>query len=268
MAHPENSKQINLIRQYISDVGAVVNGLEIIPRDKFTYAFDSIALEVLSKSFALAEACLILLDAGSPDEAYGLSRSLVECAINLRYLTQDLAKLDERTDAFKNHELAEKRYWLHYALEQSVGKPEEQDIKDYAKQLGITPDTKAATLPWSGVRGFVWQVMAGDHPLDGPAPKAKVPAYAVDYHQTSSYVHCSQPALDNYFPKEGAPFSISPSSGDYDQPSQKVLFIAVVYLHSSICYALYGLGVDRPAGIGTLFQEVLSKMDTVKRLHS
>jgi hypothetical protein len=257
--HPDNSEQIDYIRAYIKAVETEVNNIGIIPRDMHTFAFDSVGLELMSKSFGLAKASLSLLDAGFPDEAYGLVRSLVEAAVNLRHLTQDLKDLDKRTNAFRDFEIAEKKYWLHYALEVHAGTPEEQEIKDQAKHLNIEPDTQAASQPWSGMKGLVWKTMAGDHPLDSPW-LSKVPAYAVDYHLTSNYVHCSQPGLNNYFPQEGIPFMISPSTGKYGQPSQKVLFIVLTYLHSAICYALYGLNIDRSDELGKFFNETLSKM--------
>ncbi len=269
MAHPDNSDEIQKIRAYITAAEAEMNDLKIIPRIKTKYAFDSIALSSVSKAFALSKACLSLLDLGLPDEAYGLSRSVVECATNLRYLTEDPALQDRRTDDFIKYFLANKSFWLHYALQQFAGKnKEEQEIRAYAKQLGVDPDTKSARRHWSGKNGFVWDVSVVDHPLDGPvSTEHKKISYAADYHHTSTFVHCSQAALDNYFPEEETPFRLSPSSGKDAQPSQTTLFIILIYLHSSIAYALFGLNLDRPARLNTLFQETLNSMKAVQRLH-
>jgi hypothetical protein len=133
MAHPDNNEETEKIRAYISGAEAELNGLELRPRIMTKYPFDSVALAAVSKAFALAKACLTLLATGFPDEAYGLTRSLVECAINLRYLTQDLALSDQRTDDFIKYVLASKAFWLHYALQQFGGKAEEQQIREYAK---------------------------------------------------------------------------------------------------------------------------------------
>src|SRR5713226_2663906 len=85
------------IRKYVRTMQAEVNRLRIIPRDATKYPFDGIALATLSKVFALSNACLRLLDARLPDEAHGLSRSLVECATNLRHLTADPNLQDKRS---------------------------------------------------------------------------------------------------------------------------------------------------------------------------
>jgi len=269
MAHADNSDEIQKIRAYIEAAECETNNLKIIPRIKTKYAFDSIALSTVSKVFALSKACLALLDSGLPDEAYGLSRSLVECATNLRYLTEDPALQDQRTDDFIKYFLASKSFWLHYALQQFAGKKkEEQEIREHAKQLGVDADTKSARRHWSGKNGFVWDVSVVGHPLDGPVTaEHKKVSYATDYHHTSTFVHCSQGALDNYFPEELTPFRVSPSSGKYTQPTQAALFIILIYIHSSIAYALFGLNLDRPARLNTLFEQTLNSMKPVQRLH-
>jgi hypothetical protein len=269
MAHPDNSQEVEKVRAYILKAEAELGELEIFPRIMTRYPFDSVALATVSKAFALSKACVALLTSGFPDEAYGLSRSLVECATTLRHLTKDPALLDQRTDEFIKYFLASKAYWLHYALQQFDAKPEEQEIREYAKQLGINPDARSARRHWSGISGFPWQVTLVDHSLDGPVTTEhhKKASYAVDYHQTSSFVHCSQPALDNYAWEERNPFRVSPSSGKYDQPSQKTLFIILIYLYSTIAYALFGMNLERPAALKALFQATLNSMKPIQRLH-
>lgn len=268
MPHPDNSNEIEKVRAYVTIVEDEVNRMNIVPRSLDQSVFDSVALAALSKMFALARACLALLDADLPDEACGLSRSLVECAVNLRYLTQDPTRQDNRSVEFAKYAIADKSYWLHHALQQFGGTPEEQGIREHAQEMDIDADTRTASRHWSASRAFVWTTTVGDHPLDGPTntePHRRV-SYAVDYHHTSSFVHCAQPALDNYFPRQETPFRVSPSSGEYIQPRQKVLFIIVIYLHSAIAYTLFGLGVRRPASIDKEFGDVLQAMKPIERL--
>jgi hypothetical protein len=267
--HPENRKEIDKVRAYIAEAEAVVNKLQIIPRVLKIFPFDSIAFGLINKTFALSKACLTLLDSGFPDEAYGLSRSLVECAITLRYLTQDPDQRHERTLDFINYFLTYKQYWLHQGLERFVGKPEEDAIREYAKEIGLTPDPKSAFRHWSGKNSFIWTASTSDHPLDGPAItlEYRKSACAVNYVQASSFVHCTQPALDNYFPEQQTPFFVAPSSGSYDQPSQEVLFIITIYLHSSIAYALFGFNWDRPEGLNKSFENARNGLKPVQRLH-
>jgi hypothetical protein len=97
MARRSNVEEIKKVRTYIKIAEAEINKLRIIPRLAYRYPFDSVALATLSKAFALSKACLKLLTSRLQDEAYGLSRTLVECATNLRYLTADPALQNQRT---------------------------------------------------------------------------------------------------------------------------------------------------------------------------
>jgi len=273
MAHPKNDEEIGKLSAYIGRAEDEVKRIQIRPRVANRYIFDSVALSIVSKAFSLAKACLTLLETGLSDEAYGLSRSLVEYAINLRYLTQDPDEQEGRTINFATYFFADKAYWLHYALQTFAGEPKEQEIRDYAKSVGIDPDTKAAGRHWSRdkkfEKGFVWNVATCVHPLDGSTTtdKSRKTSYAVDYYQTSLYVHCSQPSVDNYFPTPLEPFQISMSSGEYKRPSQTTIFIVLTNLHSTIAYALFGLGIDRPAMLNVLFSEMLDTLKPVEVIH-
>jgi len=260
--------EIRKVQAYVRGAQAEVNKLEILPRVAYRCPFDIVALATISKGFALSRACIKLLNSQLPDEAYGLSRSLVECAANLRFLTANPIVQDQRTRDFARYALANKAYWLHYALEVFAGKAQEPEIRRYAKQQGIAPDDKLARRHWSGEAGFVWAVTNIEHPLDGPVtPKHKKVSYAADYYQTSTYVHCSSPAIDAYCPEEGASFRVSPSSTKLAQPSESTLFVILINLHNLIAYALFGMNLERPARLNTLFQKTLNKMKPIPRRH-
>lgn len=269
MAHPDNSGEIEKVQAYVRDAEAVLNGIGIFPRTLTHYPFDRVALEILSKSFALAKSCLLLLVSGYPDEAFGLSRSLVECAINLRYLTQDETKLNSRTDEFIQYLKADKSYWMHYALQNVSAGPKEQRIREHGRLLDVEPDPKAARRHWSGSGGFVWGIMTDDHPLDGThiSEKSRKATYAVEYHYASSFVHCSQPALDNYCPDEKEPFRVLTSTGEFRRSGQPTLFNVLDNLHSVIAYALFGMNFERPDELNRLFSVALDSLLPYNPLH-
>jgi hypothetical protein len=269
MPSPNETGEVRKVQAYIRKAEAEVNKLEILPRGAYRYPFDIVALATVSKGFALSKACIKLLKFGLPDEAYGLSRSLLECANNLRFLTSDPALQNQRTRAFAKFHLADKAYWMHHALDAFAGQEREAEIRKYAKQLGIAPDHKLALRPWSGPEGSAWKVTNLVHPLDGTvSAKQKRLSYAADYYQTSTYVHCSLPATDGYCPEEGVPFRVSPCSAKLAQPRESTLFIILTYLHTLIAYALFGMNVDRPARLNTLFQKALSRMKPIPQRHT
>lgn len=265
MTELERREEARKVGRFILVAEREINAMGVSPRDPSRNPFDIVGLANVSKAFALAKSCLKLLSCDLPDEAYGLSRSIVECANNLRYLTADPDSQNKRTRGFVKHYLADKAFWAHYCLELFSGRPEEVEIREYMRQHRIKPDTKSARRHWSGTSAFIWDVMTIDHPLDGPVTvKHKKISYAADYFQTSSFVHCSLPSIDNYAVKEQTPFSVSSSTGVHET-NQSTLFIVFLYLHSAISYALFGMNLDRPKKLDAIFQKTLGLLKPIPR---
>jgi hypothetical protein len=266
MTKPESIEEIEKVDRFIRVAESEINGLGIYPRIPWMFPFDIVGLATVSKVFALSKACLKLVGSDLPDEAHGLSRSIVECANNLRFMTAEWDPRSKRVRNYVKHHLVDKAFWAHYALEQFAGRPEEQEIRDYMQEQGITPDTRPAFRHWSGTnRGFIRETMTIDHPLDGVVTeKHKKIAYAADYFQTSTFVHCSLPAIDNYFLEEATPFKVS-ASASLHETSQSTLFIVFLYLHSTIAYALFGMNMDRPPKLDQAFQKTLNTLKPIPR---
>jgi len=140
MAHPNNGTEIRKVQAYLKGAGAEVNRLGIVPRLPYRHPFDILGLAMVSKVFALSRACLKLLVLNFPDEAFGLSRSMVECATILRYLTAEPDLQYRRSRNFVRFAMADKAFWAHYALEHSTEKEKELEIRRYMEGEGIVAD--------------------------------------------------------------------------------------------------------------------------------
>jgi|ERR1035441_5691660 hypothetical protein len=269
MSSADRAAELRKIRAYIRQAESQLADLNIVPRHVRRYPFDIVALAMLSKAFAVSKACLKLLASDHSDEAYGLVRSLVESAANLRYLTSDSPQQDRRARDFVKYAMADKAYWYHYALEITKDEKKKAELRAYAKQYGISPNTKLARQHWSGKgSGFVWLVTLEDHPLDGAMDVGhRRKAHAIDYHQTSGFVHCGLQAIDSYYVDDGVPFRVSYSSG-HRETHQSTLFIILVYTHSAIGYVLHGLNLDRPSKLNGLFKRTLDRMKPIPTKHS
>jgi Family of unknown function (DUF5677) len=258
------SQHVRSVRNYVSKLEKIVSGAEIYPRNANRVAFDSMALQTISKGFALARAVLLLIEKGFPDEAYGLSRSLVELCAGLRYITAIPDKQEERTKEFVYFDETEQNYWLGQ-VRAHISDPallQEIESSQLAKELDAKKlDPKDAFRHWSSYeRGFIPQVMKLDHPLDGTTNplRQRNMAYAADYHGTSAYVHCSQRGLNNYFHDPAWVYGVDKRrSTRVDDTAPKAMFIVCEYLHSIMCYAFFGLNLDRPLEIGKLFGKVI-----------
>jgi len=62
---------------------------------------DKVVLAHVSKSLNLAKAVMALIDSGFPDEAFGLSRTMLEIALNLRFITNRYS--EERAKRFVHY---------------------------------------------------------------------------------------------------------------------------------------------------------------------
>jgi len=266
----ENPEEVKKVRAYVAALQEAIGKIGIRPRVFYRYPFDHISLALVSKAFSLSNALLILLDAGNAEEAYGLSRSIVECALTLRFLTQDRAKLNERTYRYMVFEAKDKEYWMHWALQHASGGEMERKIRDHAKQFDIKDDPSGVRKHWSGKDGFAWKINLEDHPLDNATSTdiVKKATYAVEYHATSSYVHCFSPVVNNLLPREFVPFEVKESSGEFERPSQKTLLTLISYLHNCVVYTLFGMNVDRPASVNQMFSDALASLMPFRKLHS
>src|SRR5580698_9130649 len=129
MVKPEIIGEIKKVSRFIRVAESEINRLGIYPRNPSMYPFDLVGLATVSKAIALSKACLKLVSSGFPDEAYALSRSIVECANNLRFMTAEWDPSDRHVRHYVRHHLADKAFWGHYCLELFAGKPEEKEIR-------------------------------------------------------------------------------------------------------------------------------------------
>ena len=260
MAHLIDTSGMRTVHAYLRKAEAEVNRLGIVPRLPYRHPFDIVGLAIVSKVFALSKACLTLVRFDLPDEAFGLSRSIVECATILRYLTGEPALQYRRSRDFAKFAMADKAFWAHYALEHSTEVEKESEIRQYMEREGIVADTKPARRHWSGEDGFVWKVAISDHPLDGAmTQKHRKAEHAANYYNASQFVHCSSPAIDSYCPDEGTPFCVLSSSG-LRKTGHSTLFVITVSVHSAVGHALFGMNVDYPRRLNTLCQKTLEKI--------
>ncbi len=255
-------EELAKIEHYIGRVVASVEGIGFYPRVLHRYPFDSVAAAMMSKAVALAKSCITLLKAGQADEAYGLSRSVVECALILRYITSDQALQADRAAQFALFSFEYKNVWLYHARNQFSGQTEAAEIERHAQEWKLTGDPRKAKMHWSRLRAFTWDAQSLIHPLDGISFDIafKEKQYAVDYFQTCQWVHCSQPALDNYMPGECQLFEFGASTDEFGNPGHSVLYILLNYLHSVMCYAIYGLGIARPQELDEAAAETLAAL--------
>jgi hypothetical protein len=181
--------------EIISKLEKTINDLGIYTRRLDIYPFDTVAGEMLSKAFALSRAAALLVEHGYPDEAFGLCRSLYECSIYLRYITQQ--ERDERANKFLEFGVTSKAFWFDLLDKGSKLTPaERQDIEQYKAENQIPDDPKRITQPWSEVRKFIEKVSKEPHPID---PDTSTEAFRLKERRSLTKIllpMCIAPSLD------------------------------------------------------------------------
>jgi hypothetical protein len=158
----------------------------------------SVALALYSKCLTVAEATMALLDAGFSDEAFGMTRTLVDIYITLRYIANQ--DTEERAELYYKFIAKDIHGWSDIA-------------KDYFPQLSrpMNPRIiKAASKyrnphQWSGKTA---KEMALEPDLFEMDPATGKPAvhdfpYRVIYRWTSHFVHPTIVALKNHVVEPG-----------------------------------------------------------------
>ena len=224
----------------------IVNDLCVYTRRHDQYPFDTVTGEMLAKAFALSRSAILLVQNGYPYEAFGLCRSLYESAIYLRYITRVREKIDERSMEFLHFGVTSKAFWFEL-LDQSssLTQEEKQDVHRYKNENGIPDDPKRITQPWSGVRKLIERTSREPHPIDrdDSTEALREKQRAIAYTDTSSYVHCTQPGLNNYTYEWREPILIGTVRSSENSPAQKTCLLINTHLIEIVRYCLFGMNV-------------------------
>jgi Family of unknown function (DUF5677) len=242
------------LRLFCSEAQRQIDDLQIWRRNIYRYPFDHLADQFLSKAFGLAGSISHLTDAGFNDEAYGLSRSLVEAAVNLRYITAKMDEIQSRTWKFVQFSRTDKNLWMYWTLRKHAGQPTEQTIRELADREGYVEDGLSAYHHWSEIRDFVRMATEIPHPRDPKDAEMddRKMQRVNDYYYTSCFVHCSQPGLDNYFDVDSRMVKIHPAKLSSLDIAKRAVRTTNQYLKAVISYCLHGMNVEVPLSFDCL----------------
>jgi len=212
------------------------------PRRGYQYM---VALALYSKCLTVAEAIMILVDAGYGDEAFGMTRTLVDIFITLRYIANK--DTDERA----------RRYYLFFTKDIEGWN---EVIKDFWPQNAeaISPRTLriAATYPsphrWSGKSVREMALEADTVETDPATGKPAIHdfAYRVVYRWTSHYVHPTIGALENHLVQAGRDNFVVNSGRMKDMRYMAVYNVACYVVNTMVCFYRC-MGDPQPERVGT-----------------
>lgn len=187
--------EVEHLREFIAYAKKLVNDAWYFPPNHgYEYM---IALALYSKSLTVAEATLVLIEAGYGDEAFAMTRTLIDIYLTLRYIAIE-----------DTHERA-KRY-AQFSAKNSAGWAEVAQIYFPSKGLAVPERTQkiAATFRsphyWSGktAKDMAFEPDTLDKDDNGKPFEASV-AYRIAYRWTSQHVHPTVDALRNHIVQAG-----------------------------------------------------------------
>jgi hypothetical protein len=193
---PCQHSDVEHIRKFINYAKLHLNETRYYPPIN-AYQF-LVALALYSKCLTAAEATLVLIDSGFGDEAFGMTRTLIDIYFTLRYI------------ANKDTEERARLYWGFFAKDRENWT---DIIKTYFPQLPVSPNPTTARIAanypnphrWSG-KSLKEMALEPDtleaDPVTGKPAVHGFP-YAGMFRWTSHYVHPSIVALRNHIVNPG-----------------------------------------------------------------
>jgi len=187
--------ELEHIRAFLNYAKKAVNDARYFP-PAYGYQY-LVALALYSKCLTVAEATLVLLEAGFGDEAFGMTRTLVDVFLTLRYIANK--DTDERAQRYAHFAAKSGAVWAEVVKEYWPHKV--QTVPERMSRV-------AATFPnphsWSGkaVKDMALEPDTVEVDANGQ-PVVHDVAYRIIYRWTSRYVHPTVDALKNHLVQAG-----------------------------------------------------------------
>lgn len=239
----------DVLRQ-IESLEKYIDGLEMIPATKFLRS--AVLLAILSKALTVGRAVCVLAEAGYPAEAFGLTRTLVEVFLTVRYICNKDTEERARTYAeyfSKVHaewgDLNEK-YYPDRKLKPPPFHEEAMKVADRFK-------SKHA---WTGVGGqtrmMAFEEDAADPDDKGEPSKAEFDCEVI-YFWTSHFVHATVFALEGHAMSPGEVFRVR--GGNVKQRlANNALFNTLAFILRTFLCALRAMQENQPSVLEDVHQ--------------
>jgi hypothetical protein len=266
----ENMATIRQVSRFLNRIQSYLEAQWIHPRAK-TY-LDATVLTLLSKSLALARSTVWLVRGGFDEEAFGASRTLLELALNLRYITNGRSP-ENRAKRFVHFVAKIKMEWGRIAIEHFTfpASAVRKDMPTYKRFQSM--ERKFPKHAWiqasrKHAKGIWTMAMEPDRfekveildenkkPVLNKRGKPKLRPfnwgfdYKVIYFWTSQFVHVTIDSLDNHDAYPGEPFVVYTQGS---RPSRRktdlgdmALFNTVAYMNRILLAGFRGLGQPYP----------------------
>lgn len=226
---PCTRSQIEHVRKFVAYAKLRVNGAWIYPPvNAYRYM---VALVLYSKCITVAEATLALLDAGFSDEAFGMTRTLVDIFITLHYIANK--DTEDRARRYANFSAKDSEVWTE--VTKIYWPTRLQSLPERIKSIAAT---YRSPHQWSGetVKNMALEpdTVEVDEATGNPAVHDF--AYRVIYRWTSHYVHPTIGALRNHLVQAGRDNFVVRSRNVQDMSHMTVFNVACYVVNTMVCF--------------------------------
>jgi len=234
------------VRPLIDKLETFVNDSEYIPAIRRYRSI--VILALLSKALTVGRAVCSLVEAGFPGEAFGLSRTLIEIFLTVRYIST--TDTEERAKKFAEYFAKAHEGWMkiiqkYYPAAVIPGSKDHQRYLEVARTYPLANE-------WTGVRGQARMMALEPDTYEFDANGNPINCefdYEALYKWTSYFVHATVSSLESHCVEAGGRFRIR-ARWQLDQGrGDDALFNVVAYLHKTFIYAFRGIRDDLPGDV-------------------
>lgn len=189
--------ELEHVRKFVAHVKAVVNETRYYPPiSRHRYL---VALALYSKCITVAEATILLIDHKFCEEAFGMTRTLIDIFITLRYIANK--DIDERAKRYA-HFIAKDSQVLGEEVIPEFWPASVEPLDVRTKQIA---GTYRSPHYWSGktVKDMALEPDTFETDPATGQPYVHTFSYKVTYRWTSHFVHPSIVALENHLVQAG-----------------------------------------------------------------
>jgi hypothetical protein len=240
------SSKLVWVRSFIKKTVRHINRAQYYPR--LTEPSDLVVLALASKALVVGSAVCNLVEADFYEEAFGLTRTLVEIYLNLRYITNE--GNSDRAETYANFFAKDHEGWTNLIQRYYPANPLNLP-SHHAEMMKIAKRYKHPHS-WSGLPGQV-KAMAVEEDKFENDPSGKPLKcefdYEVIYKWTSHYVHATVVAIDTHAVEARTPFAIHSRKRFGIRLKELALFNTVVYLTKILLRSFSAIGRQVPRSI-------------------
>lgn len=211
-----------------------------------SYQGSKVLLALLSKILTTGRAVCILVDAGFGCEAFGLSRTMLEIFLTVRYISND--KTEERAAEYADYVGKATEHVLNVAAKHYPDRALPKLDSKFTEMAKKYPSPHT----WSSRGGHVktmamepdaYEVDASGNPINQDFD------YEHIYSQTSHYVHASIVSLVGHGVNAGERFRVRANVVQDEDRGNQALFNVLAFVAKSFVCAFRGLHDEQPADI-------------------